>query len=253
MLNFLCDFPILESNIRCLQTYNLYSQLFEQNLQSQIITLTFSSKSPDFILQNQNLSANFVSMKDGQKNISVESTILLTQFNSREESAFTAIYNLYYYEFFHFANRLFCDTVEYSEDVVQEVFINIWNNKAQNFDSLNGLKLYIYVCIKNRFRDYVKHKKHEEKYRKIVLSEDYFTIQIAESEVYSILAESLHHLPDECAAVFRLHLDGWEVKEIAQQLGKTESTVYKQKSRAIEILKNKLSGDPLSILLIMLS
>lgn len=192
-------------------------------------------------------------MSGVQKNMLENSDRLLKQFNGREEPAFTEIYNLYYYEFFHFANRLFCDTVEYSEDVVQEVFINLWKNKSQNFDSLNGLKLYIYVCIKNRFRDYIKHKKHEEKYRKVVYCEDYFTVQIAESEVYSIIAESVHLLPEECATVFRLHLDGWEVKEIAQRLGKTESTVYKQKSRAIEILKNKLSKDQLSILLIMLS
>lgn len=188
-----------------------------------------------------------------QGEISTNAAMLLEQFNDRKEAAFTKIYNLYFYEFLHLANKLFCGTVEQSEDVVQEIFINIWNNKKQKFDSLNGLKIYIYVCVKNRFRDYIKHLKHKETYHKSTSIEDYLTVQIAESEVYSVIAESVNMLPEECAAVFKLHLDGWNVKDIAQKLGKTESTVYKQKTRSIEILKTKLSENKLYIILVMLS
>jgi DNA-directed RNA polymerase specialized sigma24 family protein len=47
-------------------------------------------------------------------------------------------------------------------------------------------------------------------------------------------------LPAECAKIFRLHIEEWEVKEIADRLGKAPSTVYAQKQKAITILKRKL-------------
>lgn len=179
--------------------------------------------------------------------------LLLKRFNNREEVAFTEIYQLYYYEFFILTLKLFNEGKEFSEDIVQDIFIGIWNNKNRCFDSIEGLKLYIYVSIKNKLRDHAKHKKHVEQYKKIIKSEDLFTIEIAETEVYSVIVKSINLLPEECANVFKLHIDGWSVKEIAEKLQKTESTVYKQKTQAITILKNKLTKNQLIIITIMLS
>lgn len=187
------------------------------------------------------------------KNRECDDSLLLSRFNNREEGAFAKVYSHYYYNLLHLANKLFSDTTEQPEDVVQDIFINIWNNKRQKFDSLNGLKLYVYVSIRNKFKDYIKHQKHKERFRDVINSEDYFTVQVAESEVYSIIAESISLLPEECATVFRLHLDGWDVKDIALKTGKTESTVYKQKSRSIEILKDKLPMDKLYIILTLMT
>ncbi len=47
-------------------------------------------------------------------------------------------------------------------------------------------------------------------------------------------------LPAACAKVLRFHIEGWDVKEIAQKLGKSQSTVYTQKQKAIDVLKSKL-------------
>jgi RNA polymerase sigma-70 factor (ECF subfamily) len=76
---------------------------------------------------------------------------------------------------------------------------------------------------------------------------------IAENEILSVLSSSLDLLPTECAKVFKLCLDGWEIKEIADQLGKSESTVYKQKKEAITILRKKLSKDKLFFLILLIS
>jgi DNA-directed RNA polymerase specialized sigma24 family protein len=46
-------------------------------------------------------------------------------------------------------------------------------------------------------------------------------------------------------------VNGWSVKEIAQHLNKAESTVYVQKQRAIEILK-EMGEDKVLLLLFLL-
>lgn len=174
---------------------------------------------------------------------------LLNSFNNRERESFGVVYKKYYKEFSHFANRLFQDTNESAEDILQDIFISIWNNKNRSFISFENLKVYIYVSLKNKLREICNHKKCVEKYETIFRTETSFSTQIAESEVFSIISHSIELLPEECAKVFRLHVDGWEVKDIAKALNKTESTVYKQKREAIDILKSKLPKSQFPIIL----
>lgn len=174
---------------------------------------------------------------------------LLNQFNRRDSVAFNEIYKLYYNELTNFAGRLFYNTEVSVEDVIQDVYMNIWENNARKFDSLSGIKAYIYVCLKNKLKNYIAHSKHVNEYNRKMLQEDCFVIQVAESEILSIITHAINILPEECSKVFQLHMEGWDVQEIAQKLDKSESTVYKQRNRAIEILKKKMDKQLLLIIL----
>lgn len=176
---------------------------------------------------------------------------LLNQFNRRDSVAFNEIYKLYYNELMNFAGRLFYNTEVSVEDIIQDVFMNIWENNPRQFDSLSGIKAYIYVCIKNKLKNYIAHNKYVNEYNSRMLQEDCFIIQVAESEILSIITQAMDILPEECSKVFQLHMEGWDVQDIAQKLDKSESTVYKQRNRAMEILKKKMNKQLFLVLTLM--
>lgn len=130
------------------------------------------------------------------------------------------------------------DTAIAPGDVVQDLFMKIWERKDLTFTSLEHLKAYMYVVIRNGYREYLSHKSVANHYIQTVkMTDDYFISQIVETETLSLLSRLTELLPEECAKVFKLYLEGWETKEIVEKLGKSSSTVYNQRQEAIKILK----------------
>lgn len=159
-------------------------------------------------------------------------------FNARDTYAFEQIYLMYYDEMFYFSFKLYRDTEIAAGDVVQDLFLKIWERKDLRFISLEHLKGYMYVSLRNGFREYLSHKNVADRYaRAMRTTDDYFISQIVETETLSALSKLTELLPEECAKVFKLYLEGWEVKEIVEKLGKSSSTVYNQRQEAIRILK----------------
>lgn len=177
-----------------------------------------------------------------------DDSLLLSNFNDRESNAFVSIYSLLYNDLYYFTRLLYQDTVVEPCDIIHDNFIKIWNHKSLQFDTLQNIKGYMMISIKNGFKNYLTHKKIEEHYRQGI-DDDYFVIKMAEMETFSILSEAINLLPEECARVFQLYVDGWSVKEIASKLNKSPNTVYTQKNDAIKLLKSKLSKKNFAILL----
>lgn len=177
-----------------------------------------------------------------------DESLLLRNFNDREPNAFVSIYSLLYNDLYYFTKLLYQDTVVEPCDIIHDNFIKIWNLKSLQFETLQNIKGYMMISIKNGFKNYLTHKKIEEQYRQEI-DDDYFVIKMAEMETFSILSEAINLLPEECARVFQLYVDGWSVKEIASKLNKSPNTVYTQKNDAIKLLKSKVSKKNFTILL----
>ena len=174
---------------------------------------------------------------------------LLARFNKREEHALGEVYQMFYRDYFHYVSKMVAGSSFDAEDVIHDIFIAVWSNPKRSFDSIVGMKSYVYISVRNRLRVWAAKHKRMSNYLSQLDDDDLFTVQIAENEVVSLVAQSAEMLPDECAKVFRLHIEGWDIKEIALQLGKSESTVYKQKRQALSILKEKISKDKLLIIM----
>lgn len=182
-----------------------------------------------------------------------ESSALLLKFNDRDNLAFCEVYEIIYDELFYFTKSIYSNTEIVASDVIHDIFIKLWESKNAKFDSLLSIKGYAYIAVKNKFRDYISHQHIKDKFRNnMKLQDDYLVSQIAESETLSIITEAIGILPTECAKVFKLYIDGWEVKDIAKELNKSQSTVYAQKQEAISILKRKLYKDNMLIIMLLL-
>lgn len=180
-------------------------------------------------------------------------TLLLKRFNNRDVDAFSEIYLHYYDDLFYFASSLYSNTEVCADDVVQDVFLKLWELGRMNFPSMISLKAYLVISIKNRFKNYLDHRKHIEKHSKmLLLDEEYFITRVVETEFVSLFRSAVALLPEECAKVFTEYMNGLDVKEIAKKLNKSEHTVYKQKDRAIAILKTKLPKDKMLLIMLLL-
>lgn len=177
---------------------------------------------------------------------------LLNQFNKRERSAFGKVYSIYYREVNLYAASLYRNSDIQSEDVVHDIFVNIWSSDIK-FTSLDRIKAYVYVAIKNGFKNFILHHVHVEKYQKYLCNEHIFVTNAIECELYSFVNEACQLLPELYAKVLRMYIDGWKSGEIAKELGRTEQNIYNMKNTLIGILKTKMTKDKILFLTIFLN
>lgn len=166
---------------------------------------------------------------------------LLEQFNNRNSHAFSSIYSHYYHDFHYYTSYLYDGTTVESEDIIHDIFLELWQNKQIRFDRLIKIKGYVIIAIKNGFKNYKNHSKYQKIYRDSIVSENDFGVEVFECEFYSMLDEALSLLPSECAKVFKLYIEGYKPDEIAHILDKKIQNVYNTKQDAIATLRCKLS------------
>jgi len=181
----------------------------------------------------------------------VHNEALIDGINRKESAAFAKAYLLLRKEMVFYAGRLFSDSGVEGEDIVQDIFVSIWEKGDLRFADIGELKAYVYASVRNRFKNNARHLVHVERHKAAArLAEHSAVADMAETEVFSILSRSEKLLPAECARVFKLHIEGWSVKEIAEKLNKSENTVYHQRAEALKILRKKLSETDFGAVLI---
>lgn len=182
----------------------------------------------------------------------VGSTDLLSRFNERDVAAFGEIYSLFYDDLFYYALKLYENTNEEPQDAVHDTFLKLWQLPQTRFESLAGLKAYLFVALRNEFNQCVRHNYYVEQYKKHELQTRAFEFDVLESELRGNCEYMLGLLPRECAEVLRLFFEGLNTEEIALKLGKTKQVVYKRKYEAISILKKKISKEDIFVLMFFL-
>mgnify|MGYP003050076834 CR=1 FL=1 len=121
---------------------------------------------------------------------------------------------------------------EVAEDIVQDLMTLLWE-KDTYFDSISAFHSFIYLFIRNRSINHLKHQKAELNYINYRQGESISD----ESEVFQVIDQ----LPERCKEIFKLHLAGKKENEIASQLGISLSTVKSQKQKAFQRLKERLN------------
>jgi RNA polymerase sigma-70 factor (ECF subfamily) len=129
-----------------------------------------------------------------------------------------------------------------AEDVLQDAFIKIFN-KIPEYVKKGSLEGWIRRIVVNTALDsYRKNKKHQKDVE--ASSVDYLLEQksyIVEELNAQDLLVIINNLPEGYRMVFNLFaIEGYSHKEIAEQLGITESTSKSQYSRAKKVLRDIL-------------
>ncbi len=172
-----------------------------------------------------------------------------------DEQAFELLFRRYYARLCGFANKFIYNTAE-SEEIVQNVFMNIWKKRDQ-LKLNNDIRPYLFKSVQNLCFNFIERQKVIDNYYSVIeiayknTLEDFSTYEsVLYMELHKNVEKAIDSLPDECRRIFRLsRQDGLKYIEIAEKLNISVKTVETQMSRALAKLKTELK-DYLTILII---
>ncbi len=160
----------------------------------------------------------------------------------KNEKTFKALYIEFYRPLFFYANKYVGDE-EASDDIVQEVFIRLWN-KYRN-ETINSIRSFLYSSVKNECLNYLKKEAVKESYVQRILSnlaedEMVYSIQLYEEELFRQINSLIETMPDQRKKIFKLVVKGLDNSSIAELLNVSINTVKTHRLKARQFLKEKL-------------
>ncbi|MXN92341.1 RNA polymerase sigma-70 factor [Flavobacterium sp. Sd200] len=168
---------------------------------------------------------------------------LIEQIKNDDEGAFTVIYKKNWEIMYLAAYNLVKDK-SVSEDIVQEVFVSLWQRRAK-LEIKVSIKSYLYTSTIYKVYDHLKKNKK-------LLKQELFdnNIEAANPETKLMHEELIHYLdtvvdslPAKCKEVYKLSRENMlSNKEIADHLDISQRTVEGHISKALKILKESLGA-----------
>ncbi|MBO9585322.1 MAG: RNA polymerase sigma-70 factor [Flavobacterium sp.] len=154
---------------------------------------------------------------------------------------YKGFFNTLYPSLCLFSNK-YVEDLEISKDIVQEVFIKVWEDKVAFHDNA-AIKSYFYTSVKNRSLDYLKSKPYQTigSIGKTDIAEletdPFFLREVVISETSIIIEKAVNTLPAKCAQIIKLSIKGLSNAEISEELGISLNTIKTQKKIAYKRLK----------------
>ncbi len=171
---------------------------------------------------------------------------LIEKIRAGDEQVFEELFRTWYSELCLFANQ-YIGSADISRDIVQEVFIRIWDNR-ENFHIHSSVKAYLYRAVKNQAISHLRKSKPStdisEAYntRSVIYEMDENLLLKDESLTNQIWKE-VGKLPERKRTIFTLYRKhGLSYKEIAEVMGITRKTVENQMGRALFFLRESLQS-----------
>lgn len=160
-----------------------------------------------------------------------------------DEKTFKALFKEWYPVLCRFSMK-YVDDPGVAEDLVQEVFVNLWNSK-DTIELESGMAAYLYASAKYNCFRYLN-KSHQEA-KTIGMHLEKLEETSGENEEYlqlkrlKRLYQAVEQLPEKTKQVFRLSkMEGLTYQEISAFLGVSVKTVEKQMSAALKKLRTEL-------------
>jgi len=180
--------------------------------------------------------------------------VLIRHLKKGDEAAYTYLVDTHHHRLCVFANSLINDHFQ-AEDIVQNVFLNIWRKKKQLKDDFN-LKSFLTRSVYNEFIDQYRKNQSLLSLEKKYIEALNFIIEDKNPEEFErllILVKSeIQNLPPRCKEVFMLSKqEGLTNIEISEYLKVSVKTVEAQITKAFSLLRGKL-GDKMEALLFLL-
>lgn len=165
---------------------------------------------------------------------------------------YKALFRKYYANLLFYATRIL-DNEEEAEDVIQDVFVELWKRK-DSMEIGDQIRAFLYRSVYTRSLNILKHRNIENNYNSIMEElnlerTDFYhpdnneVIQRIENRELRIeIYEAINELPDKCKEVFKLsYLYDMKNKEIADVMGVSLRTVEAHMYKALKHLRSRLN------------
>jgi RNA polymerase sigma-70 factor (ECF subfamily) len=169
-----------------------------------------------------------------------EQTVIL-RLQKGDSDAFLELYNQYHPALYHYVLR-FVKSPAIAEDVLQDVFLKIWEIKSR-IDPALSFKAYLYRICRNSVFKLLKKMAVDEDLRLQVLQQ--FTQSVADADLKilwqqyeEILQAAINRLPPQRQKVFRLcREEGKTYEQVADELGISRNTVKEHMVLAMKLIR----------------
>lgn len=160
------------------------------------------------------------------------------------QNNFDKIYVMYFTRMRRFAKEYVLFD-EDAENVVQDVFVVLWE-KRDVLDIQVSLVSYLFLLVKNRCLDYLRHQVVADEYKqeltlKLTSLEHLNDSFTSDEDIERILLSAIHKLPERCREIFmKNRIEGKKYREIATEMNLSVNTVENQISIALKKLRVEL-------------
>lgn len=171
-----------------------------------------------------------------------KSALKLEKINAQ---VFERLFKQYFLALVSFARKYTRD-LDDAKDIVHQVFTNLWE-KRDNLHLNSSLRSYLYTAVYYRSLNYIRDRKKMiredlpdsiESMNQYINYPDFLEQEELRTEIYKALQE----LPDGCKKIFiASRFEGKKYQEIASEQNISIKTVESQMSKALRILRKKLS------------
>lgn len=173
--------------------------------------------------------------------------------NNKKSQSWEALYTRYYAALCAFTARMLNNQSDDVEDLVQDIFLSIWNNERK-FENISELTNYLYRACYNNALIHIRNHNIRNSLLPAILNENRLENS---QEAYALavqeeLIRQLHfyiqQLPPEQERIISLRLQGHSWNDIAEIMQLSINTVKTQKQRSYKFLREHLSEVPLLLL-----
>ena len=160
-----------------------------------------------------------------------------------DEKAFTTLYRRYWSKVYNFS-RLYLSSILEIEEVVQEVFVKVWESRSllREDDNFKG---FLFVITRNLVFNQFRRSFNENAYKLTVLSSimPYYNLEeeLTAADLQEFIEKMVKELPPRQQEVFNLSRNAHlTYKEISIRLKISEKTVERHINEALKFLKKNI-------------
>ena len=169
---------------------------------------------------------------------------VLLKLTEGHESAFKQIYDRYWLGIYKTVKR-YTKSQEVAEDIVQEIFTTLWNNRT-HFTEVINIEYYLITMAKNltyktlrkmAFEKEVRNHWSEEGLRKENVESD----AVLDQQYAQLIQHAVGLLPSQQKQIFQMaKVEGLSHKDIATQLKISHLTVKTHMAKALRTIRHYL-------------
>lgn len=184
------------------------------------------------------------------RNYRADERVWLRRIRAGDEGAFEALFSAYYSSLCVFV-RGYVGAADLAEELVQNVFLRIWERRA-TWSPSRGIRAYLFAACRNEALDHVKHERVVARARETAVREGRAPglgqvpsrpdEEAQASELSAALHREVRELPERRRIVFVLRWrDRLSHAEIGRLLGVSAKCAETQFGRAMATLRERLA------------
>jgi RNA polymerase sigma-70 factor (family 1) len=169
---------------------------------------------------------------------------ILRKLSSGDEKAFRRVYDTYKSKLYFYALK-FTKNEHNAEEIVQQVFIKLWDTKYA-IDPALSFDAYLFRITRNTTFNFLKMQARENLHKQVFMADttqkDHQTEEALDYyECEALALEAIEALPEMRQIIFKMsHDEGLNAEEIAEMLEISVNTVKSQLVKASKTIKAHL-------------